>query len=140
MIISPPPSPAIAAESANATIRVRRWLMPIDAAATSLPRIASSDAAGRAAPHPDHRDAHEREDDQRQHEVGLVALAEVDRTEHRAGHDQDLRAAADPAELQHDLVEEERERERRERQEDAAEPHHRDREQRADDRGDAARR
>src|SRR3954470_24755096 len=41
--ISPPPSPAIAADSANATMRARRWLIPIDDAATSLPRIASSE-------------------------------------------------------------------------------------------------
>ena len=39
--IRPPPSPAIAAESAKATMRVRVRLMPIDEAATSLPRTAS---------------------------------------------------------------------------------------------------
>ena len=76
-----------------------------------------------------------------QHEERLVALAEVDRAEQRAGAPiEDLRAAADPVELHHHLVEEERERERREREEDAAEPQRREREQRADGRGDDARR
>ena len=38
---SPPPRPAIPAESANATIFAFAGLMPIDCAAVSLPRSAS---------------------------------------------------------------------------------------------------
>ena len=53
-------------------------------------------AAGRAAAHPDHHGADEGEDDQRQHEIRLVTLAEVDRADHRAGYQQDLGAGRRP--------------------------------------------
>ena len=111
--------------------------MPIDAAATSLPRSASSDAAGRAARAPQITtmltSARTISDSTRK---ALSPLLKSIEPSSGPGRDDGRVPAADPAELHDHVLEEERERERRQRQEDAAEPQHREREQRADDRRD----
>ena len=121
------------AESANATTRgCAPALMPIAVAAVSLPRSASRyrpvvprrTRITRVPTDGEHRHAEEEE------------RVVVRRTNSGSRDVERERAAADPAERHEDAVEHQRERERGEREVDAAEPQHRDREQRADDRGE----
>ena len=128
---SPPPRPAIPADTANARIRIRVGLMPIDCAAVSLPR-----SAARNRPVVPLRTRITKNDDGDQdHDAQQQERAVVDEPD-RARHPHRARAAAHPAERHDHRLEHERDRERAERQEDAAEPEQRHRDDRTDERGD----
>ena len=78
----PPPSPAMPADSANATICERTGLMPIDCGRDLAPAQRVEVVAGRAPSHDDHDDTDDGEQQQREQEERLV-VREVERADHR---------------------------------------------------------